>query len=105
MARTIVVHSWDEALSEIDGAKVTIDGVPGTIKVEHRKRAWGIESKVIHHPSAAGKKTEAYKATKRKLGDDYVTDLTDGERLVEIMTARGFKFISADQWARQARRG
>lgn len=79
--------SYDQALDFINGKAYKLDGVAGKLKVER-----GPYLKVEHVPSKAGMKSEAYLAVKRKLRDDYVTDLTWSERFPEIMVALGVVF-------------
>jgi len=64
----------------IDGQPYTLDGIAGTIRVEGESPY----TRVTHYKSDAGRRTEAYQATKRMLRDDWDTDLTYSERLVSI---------------------
>jgi hypothetical protein len=72
--------------------RVTLDGVSGTIKVSYPYRQYPREAHVSHEPDARGKRSEAYLETKRELRDDWSTDLTHSERLVDIMTKLGVVF-------------
>lgn len=79
--KKVEVSSWDEALDVIDGKRYTLDGIEGVIHVDRSRR---FDTRVDHHPTAKGKKTEAYLKIKRQLGDDWSTDLSSSERLADI---------------------
>lgn len=80
--------SYDDALNFINGKAYKLDGVAGKIKVSGERPY----TKVEHIPSKAGMRTEAYQWLRRELKDDYVTDLTWSERLVDIMIELGVNF-------------
>ncbi len=87
-AKRKLVHNLDELYAAIDGKKTVYEGIPVTIEVERRPyvtpgypgRSTGIvETKIILHPTAAGKRTEAYREKRREYGDDWMSDVTDSE--------------------------
>lgn len=82
------VTTYQEALDVMDGRTYTLDGIHGTIKVE---RFNGMTT-ISHRPSKKGQNTEAYRETRRKLGDDWSTDLSQSERFGEIAHDLGIRF-------------
>jgi hypothetical protein len=94
MARTQVA-SWDEALDAIVGREVVLDGVHGTIEVEHVYSGSGarIDTRVHHEPNVRGKRSEAYQRTKALLRDDWSMDLSWSDRLVDLMIELGIEFV------------
>lgn len=85
----VYVKTWDEALDAIDGKKYKYDGVAGTFRVDRSRKH---DTRVEHHPSATGKKSETYLTHKRQLHDDYITDLSFSEKLVPVMERLGIRF-------------
>lgn len=83
---TTTVTDWSQALDAIDGRTYTLDGVHGTIKVDRRDP---LRTHVSHEPSAKGKRSAPYLATKARLRDDWSTDLSWSERLADIASALG----------------
>ncbi len=85
--RKIEVTTWDECLDVLDGKHLVLDGIDGHIKVERPRPSpyYGTTlTRVIHNASAKGRKSDEYRKIKQKLGDDWSTDLTSGERVGEI---------------------
>ena len=84
MTTKTTVRTMDEAFAVIDGATMTIDGVQGTLRVVvHR----GMSS-VQHRATAKGRLSQAYQDARRKLGDDYVSDVTDTEAFLRFLDRR-----------------
>mgnify|MGYP000860233223 CR=1 FL=1 len=83
MAKAIV-RTMDEAYAVIDGATMTIDGVQGTLRVVTRRGM----SIVEHCATAKGKASAAYQDARRKLGDDYVSDVTDTDAFLNFLGRR-----------------
>lgn len=79
---------WDEALDFIHGKEYTLDGVHGTLAVEDGR----FGRRVWHRASEIGRESPEYRAIRRKLGDHYSSDLTESERVGEIMLELGFTF-------------
>jgi hypothetical protein len=86
----MIVKTWDEALDAIDGRRYKLDGVWGEFRLEIDAR--GYCRRVTHEATREGKASETYRETRRKLGDDWVSDLTWSERLPAIMDELGIKF-------------
>jgi hypothetical protein len=91
--KTVVVSSYDDALMAIDGHACTVDGVHGRIRVSAHGSAYAHRHRVEHVTSARGKRSPEYVAMRARLRDDYVTDITYSDRLIEIMTAAGIVFV------------
>lgn len=77
----------------LDGKHYVLDGVSGTIKYREfqGRGVHGLNQRISHVADEEGKKTEYYCKTARELGDDYDTDLTDSERLVDILCELGLE--------------
>ena len=87
--QTTEVRSYAEALAAVDGQTVKLDGIRGVIRVD----VSGGYTRVWHEPDAAGKRTEAYRKVRAELRDDWSTDLSWSERLVDVMTDCGIVFV------------
>jgi len=90
------VSSWDEALELVDGKKVVLDGIEGIIKVRKTPKSpyYGYSTTSVSHvPTAKGMKSAKYIQTKRKLGDDWSTDLSDSETLPALMQKLGIVLV------------
>lgn len=74
----------DQAYQRIDGMRYKLRGVAGILKVVRINGMTEIE----HHPSVAGRRTTAYKKTRRELGDDYVTRVSECEETMGDIFAR-----------------
>ena len=85
------VRTVDEFYTAIDGQPVlTKDGIACTFKVTRRPH----ETRVELIPTAAGKKSKAYLATKRLLRDDWIADwTTDFEAVSEAAEKLGIHYI------------
>lgn len=82
----------DLLFQRMDGRTLTIDGISGafvyvpesTINSPYygrRSEPSGLE----WHPDAKGKRTEAYREQRRKLGDDWFSIVTNSDRLFEYV--------------------
>lgn len=90
--QSILVASWDAALEAIDGREITLDGIHGTVKVDRSRR---FDTRVMHIKSAKGRRSEAYQETRRRLRDDWDSDLTqDVEACCAIAQALGVTFAA-----------
>ena len=74
----------------IDGMRFTLDGVPGVIRVE----SGYCRTDYVHHASAAGKRTQRYRETRRKLGDDYTTTVTECEEVMAKIFERATRLLT-----------
>jgi hypothetical protein len=86
--KTTTVTTYEAALDAINGRNYTLDGIHGTIRVD----SWNGCVSIHHHPSKKGQGTEAYREMKRKLGDDWSTDLTNSERFGDVAHDLGIRF-------------
>lgn len=76
-----------ELFELFDGRTCTLDGVHG--RLVHRQVQCTypynrIDHRLYHVASPKGRQSAEYQAAKRRLGDDYDTDLTWSENLGEI---------------------
>lgn len=78
--------AWQQALDHIDGREYVLDGIHGVIKVDQSR---AFETRIWHEPSDEGRNTRAYRDMKRQLGDHWSSDLSQSERLADIMMALG----------------
>lgn len=78
----VEVSSWDEALNVINGKPYVLDGIHGHLKVDRSRQFY---TRVMHEPSKRGRQTDAYLKLKREYHDDWDTDLSDSERLPDIV--------------------
>lgn len=78
----------------LDGKEVTLHGIHGILKYEQHAAIYPrveMHYQLVHHPSDIGKRSQAYQEKKRRMGDDWVTDLTNApEEYVEIAISFGF---------------
>ena len=74
---------WTDAVSRIDGKRYKLDDVDGTLHVYPSRR--GYMPSVYHEASKIGRRSKAYRTIRRELGDDYDSDITQSERLVDII--------------------
>ena len=65
-------------------------GVPGVIRVE----SGYCRTDYVHHASAAGKRTQRYRETRRKLGDDYTTTVTECEEVMAKIFERATRLLT-----------
>jgi hypothetical protein len=84
-----IVKSWDEALDVVDGKKVIHDGVESIVKIDRSRK---FDTRFELHPTAKGRKSEAYLESKRKLRDDYITDLTQSPEAAVRIAERFVQF-------------
>jgi hypothetical protein len=82
------VSSISEAFEALDGKAYTLDGIHGHFKNETFRG----ETRIAHYPSKKGQQTEEYRRTRAQLGDDWSNDLSQSERLGEIMWECGIRF-------------
>lgn len=76
----------------LDGKPYTHNGISGRILYVEYPAFYPYRhtaQSIVHEADEAGKQTEAYQETKRTLGDDWDSDLTDSESLVDIAVACG----------------
>lgn len=85
-------EQYRETLELVDGMRLTLDGVAGIVRVEKRNGM----TEFVHHPSAAGKKSARYIETRRRLGDDYVTDITSNDEAMLAVFAKAEKLLTAE---------
>lgn len=89
-SKAVVVSTWEQSLEAMDGREVTLDGIHGTIRIE---RPRPFDTRVMHYKSPKGRRSEAYQATRRRLRDDWDSDLTgDADACVAIAEALGVSF-------------
>jgi hypothetical protein len=82
MASYAIYKDWEE----FDGRAVTVDGMACTIQVSTYVASFPRNERVIHvHavPTEAAMRTEAYLSVKRKLRDDWSTDVLDSDPEVQ----------------------
>jgi hypothetical protein len=87
----------DELFAFLHGKSYVLDGIRGVFHYETCKARVPYERivhKLSHEPDASGRRTKQYREIKRQLGDDWSTDLTDGERLCDIAVELGYKEAS-----------
>lgn len=78
--------------NKLDGKRYTLNGVSGVIKYSERQAIYPYVrtvQEITHEADATGKHSVEYQEAKRYLGDDYVSDLTNSESLVNIALACG----------------
>ncbi len=78
--------TWQKALDHINGQAYVLDGIDGVIKVDYTRKH---DTRISHEATKRGRATQAYQETKRQLGDDWSSDLTNSERVVDIMIELG----------------
>ena len=77
----------DQVGAALDGRHYTLDGVSGVISYRTHDAIYPYQhtgQSLTHEPDAYGKRTKAYRELRRRLGDDWVTDLVTSDRLVSI---------------------
>jgi hypothetical protein len=82
MASYAIYKDWEQ----FDGRAVTIDGMDCIIRVRSYVASFPRKERVIHVdavPTEAAMLTEAYLSVKRKLRDDWSTDVLQSEPEVE----------------------
>lgn len=74
----------------------TLDGISGTFEWECNMQRYPYQAMVhrlIHKPDMQGLYSETYLANKRKMGDDWVSDLSDNVDLYsQIAVELGYKW-------------
>ena len=87
------MNEFVKAIGEkIDGQTYNLDGISGTLRYTESVAKYPYKhtvQRLDHVPDSTGKRTAAYQERKRQLGDDWISDLTQSDRLVEIATALG----------------
>ncbi len=76
----------------LDGKTYTHNGISGKITYSERQARYPyphIVQKIEHEANAAGKRSIEYQEAKRILGDDWVSDITNSESLINIALACG----------------
>jgi hypothetical protein len=81
-------EEWERVDAFIDGKRVILDGIEGTLQVLGSRPY----RRFYHQPTAKGRTTEVYRLLKQKFRDDWSSDLTNSDRLVEIMSKLGVNF-------------
>lgn len=82
------VSNIAEAFEALDGKAYTLDGIHGHFKNETFRG----EARIAHYPSKKGQQTKEYRELRTRLGDDWSSDLSQSERLGEIMWECGIRF-------------
>ena len=84
----------------LDGKEWTLDGIHGHFQHETSEARYPyrrIVERLNHVPSAKGMQSKRYKAIRRKLGDDWTTDMTNSvESYCDVATALGFTMDMMD---------
>lgn len=79
----------------LDGRKYTLDGIEGVVRARESIRGsyygGGTEVRIYHEATPKGRKSEAYRQLRQQLHDDWSTELTHSERLIEIAEKLGFR--------------
>jgi hypothetical protein len=74
------------------GAPFMLDGVEVILSREQwygsASQRWYVN--FIAQPTATGKRSDAYHEIRARLGDDWITDLTNSERLIDCLRLAGF---------------
>lgn len=71
----------------LDGKTYTLNGVSGKITYTERQAIYPYPrtvQKIEHEADTVGKQSIEYREAKRMLGDDWLSDITDSECLVNI---------------------
>lgn len=92
------ITPWEETLVEmgefLENREYKLDGIDGYFEFVSRIGYYPYTHRVIqihHQANLTGQQSEAYRAIKRQLGDDWSTDMTANlERLVAILCELGF---------------
>ena len=72
----------------LDGRHYTLDGIGGVLSYETFVASYPyphVDHSFHHRPDAKGRRSEEYLKVRRMLRDDWSTDLTNSERLGEIV--------------------
>lgn len=87
---------FDDVLEFMDGKSYVLDGISGVFKYSKRNLLSGdfgtvsLRYELVHEADEIGRQNDAYRQVRRMLGDDYVTDMTWSERLVDIAVELGY---------------
>ena len=73
----------DQAYAKINGMAWNLSGVNGTLRIETINGM----TEIVHHATAGGRRSKAYRTIREQLGDDYVTQLEIGEETQKIFAA------------------
>jgi hypothetical protein len=84
--------TFEQAREWLDGKAWKLDGIDGVIRVEGKSPY----TRVMHYPSAKGRRTGAYQAKRREYRDDWMSDITTSDSLVTAMEALGVRFEGYD---------
>lgn len=71
----------------LHGRAIVLDGVEGELRYEAQLVSYpvpGWRETLIHQPTERGRNSAVYRTHREKLGDDWVTDLTTGDRWCEL---------------------
>lgn len=89
----------------LDGRHYTLDGISGVIKHETISARYPyahVDHTLSHRADAKGMRSPKYIELRRKLHDDWSTDLTNSDRLVDIAKRLG---VDVGDLLRQSKRG
>ena len=87
---TTLQQAGNEIFEFLDGREYTLDGVHGHFRYRVLGRLT-TKHELAHIPSDQGRESEAYLEVKRKLGDDWTTDLSNSLRHCEIAIELGYQ--------------
>lgn len=89
----------------LDGRHYTLDGVSGVLRhktISARYPYPHVDHTLSHMADAKGKRSPKYIELRDKLRDDWSTDLTNSDRLIDIAMRLG---VDVDGLLRQSKRG
>jgi len=91
------ISGMNNVFEFLNGRFVTIDGVAGRLRHEVFVDWLGLTvERLMHDATPAGRRSNSYREIRRRLGDDYSTDLTQNLERYCALTARlGFAWKEA----------
>lgn len=63
--------TWDQIAERVDGATIVHDGIECTLEVPTDRRTGRYLAELNAYPTERGKRSEAYREGRRRLGDDW----------------------------------
>ena len=83
----------------LDGKTGTVDGMRGRFQyTTYRPRgSTRTTQTLVHQPNAAARETQAYREQRQQLGDDFVTDLTNSDDLMNIARSMKYRYGSGER--------